>query len=218
MIVLSGKKRSGKDTAAAIMREEGMKTYALADPIKVALFGAFQNNRRHMTFDALNGIDTDREAVLPLDTNTIRLILVDAVMHEIHQMEIVDSVKVLNNVLPVIAEQMAPFSIRKFMQVFGTDIMCMNVSKKHWLAYTKDLSEDTVITDCRQPWEEEFFREKNSDFVFIEGAYPGFKESTDNHITELGLTPKDGDKVVINKDITEFTKEIKEYVRTRTTG
>lgn len=218
MIVLSGKKRSGKDTAAAIMREEGMKTYALADPIKVALFCAFKNNNRHMTFDALNGINTDREAVLPLDTNTIRLILVDAVMHEIHQMEIVDSVKVLNNVLPVIAEQMAPFSIRKFMQVFGTDIMCMNVSKKYWLAYTKDLSEDTVIIDCRQPWEEEFFREKNSDFVFIEGAYPGFKESTDNHITELGLTPKEGDKVVINKDINEFTKEIKEYVRTRTTG
>lgn len=210
MIVLSGKKRSGKDTVAGYMRDEGMKTYALADPIKEALLSAFRRNGIKMTMDALHGIGYDREQVLPLSTNQIRMILMDAVIYELRKKDLTadETAKCISDAYQVISTTMAPFSVRKFMQAFGTDIICFMISKNHWLDYTKDMS-DVVITDVRQPWEEEYFREKDATFIFVVGAYDGYKEPVDNHITERGLTPRDGDEILINTDLETLAKETK---------
>ncbi|QHJ78968.1 MAG: hypothetical protein [Caudoviricetes sp.] len=211
MICLSGKKRSGKDTAAAFMREMGFKTYALADPIKESLLRAFEMHNIEMTLDMLNGVDYDREIVLDLNTNQVRMILIDAVLHELSKQEICHEIyaKHLQSVYNVIKEQMAPFSVRKFMQVFGTDIMCNCVSNEHWLSYTKHMSDGVVITDVRQPWEEEYFRKRNSDFVFIIGKYKEYKETNDRHITERGLTPQENDILIENHTLEQLRKEIK---------
>lgn len=216
MIVLSGKKRSGKDTVAGFMREEGMKTYALADPIKEALFHAFRKSIYPglVTRAMLNGIDYDREQPMNLTMNEVRDILIEAVFYTFKDADLGPAMYVdcIDHIVEFILtiENPETFSIRKFMQTFGTDIMCNIVSNQHWLDLSKKKAPvDAVITDVRQPWEEEYFREQNATFVFVIGAYPGYVEPTDTHITEQGLTPQDGDEILINKDILTLAKETK---------
>lgn len=213
MIVLSGKKRSGKDTVAKFMRECGLETYALADPIKAALLYAFNKNKPYsMTNDMLYGIDYDRETILDFDNNAIRSILFDSVMFTLDEVNTdkLEKIKYIEKIVPFIREINGPFSVRKFMQVFGTDIMCNLVSNQHWLKLSEMKAPfDAIITDVRQPWEEEYFRNKNADFVFVVGKYEGYKESDDTHITELGLTPKENDHILVNKDLKKLAKDTK---------
>lgn len=215
MICLSGKKRSGKDTAASIMKEFGLKTYALADPIKRALFIAFKKSCYEgvVTMNMLNGIDYDREQSMLLTMNEVRDVLIEAVFYTLDDSEcsFSDKYESIDKVVDFILKIENPedFSIRKFMQVFGTDIMCHIVDNQHWLKLSNQKApEGAVITDLRQPWEETWFRERNAKFVFVVGAYPGYVESTDTHITEQGLIPKDGDTLIINKDLTQLRKDI----------
>lgn len=216
MIVLSGKKRSGKDTVATFMRNEGMKTYALADPIKDALFHGFKRSCYEdvMTRDMLNGIDYDREQSLNLTINEVRDILIEAVFYTFKDADVSEAMFIdcIDHVVSFLKniDNPSEFSVRKFMQTFGTDIMCRIVDLHHWLHLAeKKAPEGAVITDVRQPWEEEYYRDRNATFVFVIGAYPEYKEPTDTHITEQGLTPRDGDIILINKDLTELSKEIK---------
>lgn len=215
MICLSGKKRSGKDTAANFMKTHGYKTYALADPIKRALFTAFKKSCYEgvVTMNMLNGIDYDREQSMQLTIGEVRDVLIEAVFYTFKdagysydfQCSTLDKIVLMLNDI----ENPSEFSIRKFMQVFGTDIICNMVSQNHWLMLA-DLKApvDAIITDCRQPWEEKWYRDRNATFVFIEGAYSEYVESSDTHITELGLTPKDGDIVIKNVTLEQLKEDV----------
>lgn len=216
MIVLSGKKRSGKDTVAGFMRDAGMKTYALADPIKDALFHAFKRSMYEgvVTRAMLNGIDYDREQSLNMTVNEVRDVLIEAVFYTFKDAGLSDAMYVdcIEHITDFILDidNTEQFSIRKFMQTFGTDIMCNIVSNHHWLDLAeKKAPADAVITDVRQPWEEEYYRAKGATFVFVKGAYPGYVEPTDKHITEQGLTPRDGDIILVNEDLLTLAKETK---------
>lgn len=216
MIVLSGKKRSGKDTVAGFMRDEGLKTYALADPIKDALFHAFKKSMYEgvVTRAMLAGIDYDREQSMNMTINEVRDVLIEAVFYTFKDAGLSSAMYVdcIDHIVEFLLsiEHSHEYSIRKFMQTFGTDIMCRIVSDTHWLDLAeKKAPADAVITDVRQPWEEEYYRNKGATFVFVKGEYPGYVEPTDTHITEQGLTPRDNDIVLINKDILTLAKDTK---------
>lgn len=215
MICLSGKKRSGKDTAAKFMIEHGFKTYALANPIKWALHFAFKEESIDITMNQLNGVNGhNREESLGLTLNQIRAVLIEAFFYTMHDSDytLLEIAKHTDKVVKFLEDIDNPeeFSIRKFMQVFGTDIMCLLVSDQHWLNLSEKYApKNAVITDIRQPWEEKYFRDRNATFVFIKGAYPEYVESTDPHITEQGLTPQENDIVIINNELDTLSKEIK---------
>lgn len=213
MYVISGKKRSGKDTVAKIMQEQGYKTYALASPIKEALLYAFNMNGVEITRNQINGIDYDREKSLELDYNTGMSVLIDAVSYVFKDQHSSFTSKCFDKISEFVSDiNFENFSIRKFMQCFGTDIMCRLVDEKIWLnkaEYFCHGKSKVVITDCRQPWEEDFFRKMNAKFIFVKGEYTGYVESTDPHITEQGLSPKEGDIFLINKDLNQLSKDVK---------
>lgn len=214
MIVISGKKRSGKDTVANIMKQHGLECYALADPIKRALLHAFNRIKPYsMTNDMLYGINYDREQILDISINEVKLILMEAVIYTLDDLgyqqferlnHIVNASDFINNIKEY------NFSVREFMKVFGTDIICNIVSNQHWLNLCElNAPFNAVITDVRQPWEEEYFRNKNAEFVFVIGKYENYKETVDTHITELGLTPKENDHVIYNVTLEKLNKDVK---------
>lgn len=214
MIVLSGKKRSGKDTVAHMLKLQGFKTYALADPIKDALYHGFKRSiyTGIITRDMLNGLDDyDREQSLHLTINEVRDVLIEAVFYTFEDAGFSASyyIDCLDSIVEFLQKLDNPteFSIRKFMQTLGTDIVCNIISDQHWLNLAeKKAPDNAVITDVRQPWEETYYRNKNATFVFVTGAYAGYVKPTDKHITERGLTPRPHDIVIIN-DTFEHVKE-----------
>lgn len=219
MIVISGKKRSGKDTVANFIAEAGYRKFSLAAPIKEILLKAFRANGVTMTEDMLNGIDYDRETVMLLTRERSYTILMDAyniamTMYTSKRYGDQFDYLIKSTVKSKVYDSSYgdTMSVRKFMQFFGTDMMCQIVSKYFWINYATDIGygqSGDVLVDCRQPWEEEYYRNKDATFIFVKGAYSGYIEPTDNHITEQGLTPRDGDIILVNENILTLAKETK---------
>lgn len=214
MICISGKKRSGKDTAANFFRSYGgYKTVGLADKIKDCLCEAFIKNDVYFDRKYFDGIDFDRERPLNFGIRLNQQILLDAVFIALDEYGTPESENLLDykveKAIKIISNMNENLSIRRFMQFFGTDIMCMIFDLKFWLLNTK-FNRKSIVTDIRQPWENDFFRSQNVPFIFIIGAYDGYVDDTkDAHITERGLIPEKNDIIVYNKDKKLLREEIK---------
>ncbi|ASU00204.1 dNMP kinase [Aeromonas phage AS-zj] len=95
------------------------------------------------------------------------------------------------------------WSIRRLMQVLGTDLV-VNVRRDYWLECIPDDGKDIIITDVRQAHEMQFCRDNGAKVIFI--CKTGIV-STDSHITERGLEPSASDIIVFNDGTLEALKK-----------
>lgn len=210
--VICGKKRVGKDTSADILRSYDIEPIALADKIKNVLTSSSVEVDRdmyirdnfwlHRMF-----VSGDREKPLPISNDGVAQLFELAYSQVKHMTYVGDS----NHQFDRLVEQhvnrnVEPWTIRRLMQVFGTDIMCA-IDNRIWVMYAfrRILSEDGndfVITDCRQEHEQKMLRKFGAKFIFIN------KDTglVDNHSTEQGLIPQPDDVIVDNNGTIEQLK------------
>lgn len=222
--VISGKKRSGKDTVAKFIREiigdHNTVTYALADPIKQALFVGFTKasirnplNREMITLQDIEGTTGFDRDNLDLKVSHYQLITSLRCAWEFivtlkPSLGVYD--KDVNHYIELYTEEhQEPWTIRRFMQTFGTDI-CVNANEMIWMKFMMDkyidaYSDDRtfIITDCRQEHEMRFLRTLNSNFWFIVRE----KSLHDSHITEKGLQSSENDVIIHNDETLEDLKQ-----------
>lgn len=208
--VICGKKRVGKDTAATILESHGIVPVALADKLKGVLTissDGVDNDmyiRNNFHTDRMFNVG-DREKPLPISNDgVVRLFEIayqkvkgisyfsDTGQHYFDRL-----------VEKYVNRNVEPWTIRRLMQTFGTDIIC-EIDNKIWVMYAlrRILGEDGndfVITDCRQPHEQAMFRKFGAKFIFIN------KDTglVDNHSTEQGLIPQPDDVIVDNNGTIE---------------
>lgn len=218
LVAISAKKRCGKDTAAQFIIEQLgndiAKSYALADPIKRALyFGLLKTTTiNHVTgklytYPELNGENGfDREMNMLISDSIVIQILKEAWNYTCDRNSSVKKLK-MNGVLRihefVHKNPNQPWSIRRLMQTFGTDIG-VHVDKVIWMRFMSEVYIEAIrdnitliITDCRQDHEMDMMRSMGAKVIHIDR--PGYSDtSSDCHITEKGLNRNINDIVIVN--------------------
>lgn len=216
LYTIVGKKRSGKDTVSSFIADEtNAIMYALAEPIKKALYqGLYFNVRKKyggsaFTFEDVNGeTDYDRESVIDIPDRIAYMVMKDSLSYlkNIH----ISFTKYENTYALALVSYFdkkenldKPWSIRRFMQTLGTDV-CVNVDTMIWMRIAIDkylsasiIGRDFIVTDCRQDHEINTLRKLNSKIVHV--CRPDLVFSKiDGHITEKGLPVLGKDIVIIN--------------------
>lgn len=210
IFVLCGKKRTGKDSVAEILKETGQfDSYAFADHLKSFLeqaglesgVSAFINFRDDRVF-----WEGDREKPL-LASNAEVMKLFDSaisfMVREGHIDELTAHRHAASNEIPYKIYNNTEFwTIRRLMQLFGTDIVCNTIGDNFWVKLTMDTilsnpenhHEHVLITDCRQPHEYKYMKRLGAKFIFLE-RNTGIE---DDHSTEKGLIPSEDDIIIDN--------------------
>lgn len=201
IIGIHGKKRSGKDTCANIIRKyKGYDIYSLANPIKEAISYATK-----FTMDEMNGITVDRENTfieVNLEQLKNMLYYLNKNYEPLTLCELIDAIQIINNIKDY------KFSIRKLMQFIGTDLM-VSVRKTYWLSNLSNLNKSIIISDIRQEHEIEFIR-KYGEMIFINKN----TNMVDDHVTERGLIPIDGEIIIDNNGtISDLEQQIKNILK-----
>lgn len=212
--VICGKKRVGKDTAAGILRSRDIRPVALADKLKNVLESASLSSNDD--FIRTNFIDKemfwkgDREKPLPISNASVEELFEQAFCACEHMIFNYGNLSYNRNVFDILLSEHVKknteaWSMRRLMQVFGTDIMC-GIDESIWVMFALQkiirLSCDVVITDCRQKHEQQMLSQLGGKFIFIN------KDTglVDNHSTEQGLIPQPDDVIVDNNGTFENLK------------
>lgn len=216
LYVICGKKRSGKTEAGNIILDNvDMDVMALGNYVKRVLeeVGTKHKFREKGTFwtgDRDNGaLLLNNEDVYDLFADGVKLI------EKRGYGEIVHDIKRLN-IVREIRKNEIPWTSRRLMQMFATDLVCNCISPTVWTRMLlSDLlingeSVDTLITDCRQEHEYKYFRSLGAKFIFIERD----TGLNDPHSTEQGLTPQPGDVVILNNGtLDELKSQILKHIK-----
>lgn len=218
LLVISGKKRSGKDTSADyLMNKYDSTKYQLAGPIKEALAYSYNHiSIRHNRYiknslihpilkdDDWGGTGVDRELDLELDKESqfdIFMCALDYLSTEFLELNYdAETVKqfVINN-----NESM---SMRRFMQALGTDLVVNKFDRMYWmklfaLSYTEAFGNDKelfVVPDVRQTFEIGLLRAMGATVVHVVRPEQTNEPITDKHITEAGLLVAENDIMILN--------------------
>lgn len=198
---ICGKKRTGKDTATQFVLDDyrNVEAFALADEIKsILLDGMKESGNRYLRkLTKTNPFYTgDREAPL-LMSNEDALKVFDFGVKRLEKrgywLGAVDTA-----VYETCGSNTQPWTIRRLMQVFGTDIVCnhndivwVDIVLKKMLRSDKD---NFIITDVRQKHEYKYLSKFGAKFVFIERE----TGEDDSHSTEKGLNPQPNDIIILN--------------------
>lgn len=201
IVAFCGKKRCGKDTAADVLEKHfNIERCALAQPIKDLIV---KNSNSLITMDMMNGVDYDREQFIGISAIDVRDIIIGALgdLYEEGRLEfnVSTSFKTGKAIGSIKAKD---WTVRKMMQVLGTDIVCNIFGNNIWLdiaqdKYNQSTADIFLITDCRQPWEYKHFKERGATFIHIE-KIGGKEAKKDEHSSENGLTPQEGDVTIQN--------------------
>jgi hypothetical protein len=187
LITLVGKKRHGKDTVADYFSNTyGYTKYALANPIKCHLMEEFG-----FTADQVNGINFDREKYLGIPGSAVS----NRFKKILNKLEYYASVP---NIDWTFIEEDNNWSVRKLLQILGTEIGVVQVDKLIWMhpmVERYNNGENLIISDCRQEHEINLCRKFGSKVIHIINP---FIINDDTHITERGLPILDGDFVIEN--------------------
>lgn len=228
LLVISAKKRCGKDETAnrikTFLGEDKIVTYALAEPIKQALmFGLTRADvrnpltRERLTYLDVNGeTEFDRESDLEISHYQLITTLMSAweMVASSYQYELEHLTSEVERLIEAYTNECnEPWTIRRFMQVFGTDI-CVAADTMVWMKFmcptymdAIELDKTVIITDCRQPHEMKALRAMGATFIFVNRK--GYSDvETDSHITEKGLQPEPNDIIVDNDGNLEDLDEI----------
>lgn len=208
---ICGKKRTGKDTAAKFLTEkyDDVVSIALADEIKRILLRAmvFSGNTALEKLSETNPFYTgDREAPLLMSNY-------DADKMFTYGISVLEkqgfSLSAKEQIWNAITENQTPWTIRRLMQTFGTDIVCAS-DPVVWteIVMRKILRSPKthfIITDVRQQHEYKYLSKFGAKFVFIQRD----TGEDDSHSTEKGLTPDYKDYIILNNGtIPEFEQVV----------
>jgi len=205
---LSAKARCGKDTAATHL----MKT--IPNSISYALAAGFKESIAKHFSDYMSRADVFGDGV---DRNNF-IIYIDSTDFEESTHKVFADFGYDLNKFPQIDLTRYDFNgwtIRRLMQVIGTDIGVNQIDSHIWLKeFESDLFrlkliyDNVVVTDCRQPHEIEFLRGLNSTVIHIQRK----TGLSDSHITERGLEPVDGEFVIDNNSTLKALYEQLDWV------
>lgn len=226
LVAVVGKKRSGKDTVCEMIRKQYESiTYALADPIKKVLAHCYIECNLHRESGVqlcLNDFyEGNREApVLLSNKNVLDLMYKSVIRLKIHyglscklgmhdDMTICEKVVMKNN---------EPWSIRRFMQVLGTDIVVNHYDTEFWNrcmlnayldARLTTLIKYFIVSDVRQYHEMSLMRDMKAKIVHINRINKDTTNSVDEHITEKGIEPIEGEFIIENDaTLVELNKKV----------
>lgn len=226
IIGISGKKRSGKDTVANMLEHhlgcENVNIIAFASPIKECLLYALSSQtgerltkeKRRFTMDDLNGIGYDRETFFNgdyTDTDVYRILL-NALFYADVKFKFDETI--VNNLVLLcsIYSQTENLSIRRLMQIIGTDIV-VTAQQDYWVysAMSRMKSDrHNIFTDVRQQHEMDALRKLDAKIIFVQRLNTN---TNDTHITEIGLQPLDSDVIIDNNETLEhLQQQIKELL------
>lgn len=212
---ICGKKRTGKDTVANIIIDthRNVRSIALADEIKAILKRNLETsgNAALISLARTNPFYTgDREAHLVMSNEDAQTIFTRGVKQLNERGFFLGGVESI--IWRICEENRKPWTIRRLMQVFGTDIVC-ETNDSVWTEILlrkilKSPEDHFIITDVRQPHEYKYLSKFGVKYVFIERDTNG---EEDSHPTENGLTPRESDTVLINNGtIAELTRDVLE--------
>ncbi|AAX78720.1 gp1 dNMP kinase [Escherichia phage RB43] len=199
---ICGKKRTGKDTATQFVLDDyqNVEAFALADEIKSILSDGMKEsgNRYLRELTKTNPFYTgDREAPL-LMSNEDALKVFDFGVKRLEKrgywLGAVDTA-----VYEICRTNTQPWTIRRLMQVFGTDIVCnhndivwVDIVLKKMLRSDKD---NFIITDVRQKHEYKIPEQVRGLSSYSSNEKTG---EDDSHSTEKGLNPQPTDIIILN--------------------
>lgn len=193
IITLSAKARCGKDTAAdhILKTIPNSVSYALAAAFKESIAKHFS---AYMSREDVFGTGVDRNSfIIYIDTPDFEEGVYNVFADFGYDLNKYD--------IDLTRYDFNGWTIRRLMQVIGTDIGVNKIDSHIWLkVFEADLfrmgqfHDTVVVTDCRQPHEIEFLRNLGSTVIHIH-RNTGL---SDSHITERGLEPIDGEFVIDN--------------------
>lgn len=198
MIVLSAKKRHGKDTVADYIcaTRSCYSKYALATPFKEALI-TFSNGL--ITRKMIMGDGYDRERPFFMNGGHVKEMFISILNHLGYY-----AARYTVDWEPISSKHL--WSVRELMQTIGTDIGCNQVDKYIWMHAFVRAKQQTpnklIVTDCRQQHEVDMMRKLRCQVIHIVNP---LLPNTDEHITEQGLTIQSKDKVIYNVFDTSWT-------------
>lgn len=212
---ICGKKRVGKDTVAGIVEEHSdVISIALADEIKYLLenCGELHSNRIIRQFKKNRSYwEGNREATLVINNNDV-VELFRCAVDRLEKLGFNTGEVSFNEV----RENTIPWTIRRIMQTFGTDIVCNQIGKDVWisLAFRKIFSspryyQHILIKDVRQIHEAKYLRMMGAKLIHVQ------RDSSyeDSHSTEQGVPVETNDIVVINNGtLTELKNSVLEII------
>lgn len=210
LIFVVGKKRSGKDTVSDYIttKHKGTK-YQLAGPIKQTLYHCSRHLEDSLGFrlsldDWMGEGRVDREQVLLLSNREAADFLTNCVNH----LKVRYNLRMLSEaswvVEKVVLNNNEPWSMRRFMQTLGTDIVCNQLDRMFWLklfgnVYIDQFEETDyfVVPDTRQDHELSCARAMGATVIHVVRPEQEAVQQ-DTHITEAGLPIRNGDIVIMN--------------------
>lgn len=198
---ICGKKRTGKDTVAQFVLDDyqNVEAIALADEIKsilrrgMSLSGDRYLRELSKTNPFYSG---DREAPLLMSNEGARILFANGIESLTKRGYGLGNADIV--AYEICQTNKQPWTIRRLMQVFGTDIVC-NENDYVWtdIVLKKMLKSDKdnfIITDVRQKHEYKYLSKFGAKFVFIERE----TGEDDSHSTEKGLKPQPNDIIILN--------------------
>lgn len=228
IICVVGKKRSGKDTSAGIIQElvPNSKSIAFADSPKNILCNAYQLTRTEsktgifININHFYGTDNDgngynREEAINMTNRDAWTIFNKAISIAISEYRLKHNGISTDDIEKEILASKEAWTIRRFMQIFGTDIVVDKYDKMFWCKLLMNqiidnLNKDMIIvTDVRQQHEIDFMRTIGATILFIERD----TNIVDNHITEQGLKRLENEPLIENNGSLDDLKiKLKEVV------
>nr|YP_007235977.1 deoxynucleoside monophosphate kinase [Yersinia phage phiR1-RT]CCI88718.1 deoxynucleotide monophosphate kinase \ len=216
LLVISGIKRSGKDTSADYLAKKySAEKYQLAGPIKEALTYSYNHiSIRHNRYIKNSliypilyerdwvGEGINREIDLELDLETQFDIFMCAL--DYLSTEFLDLYYDAETVRQFVINNNEPMSIRRFMQALGTDLVVNEFDRMYWMKLFAlkhieafgDNKQVFIIPDVRQVHEIDYLRAMGATVIHV--VRPGETENKDKHITEAGLLVKENDIMILN--------------------
>lgn len=234
LVVIVGRKRSGKDTAANIISEVyDSELYQLALPIKLALAFAYsklnlsRSSGVNLSFTDFDGEGIDREQPIIISNREAYDLMCESLKYlRIYynlsrQTPLIegDAIGFDSIAENVTLSNTQPWSIRRMMQILGTDIVVNRIDYDFWnrcmmTAYFNvrpKIKDVFLVKDIRQPHELSLARDLGATIIFIERG--DINKNIDTHITEAGLEPEATDIIIKNDGtIEELSEKLKEVI------
>lgn len=205
IIAFSGRKFSGKDTAAeGLIRSYGFKRIGLADRLKDICSDVFNVPRQHMDDPTMKeALFNVPISIGPIHVDTLlRTLARDGYEFEFYNTYELICKKFMGKILT---------SIRDMLQTVGTDICRSYIKDDIWLCYIKDYVKNTgaplVITDARFENERAYLKSLGAVLILVKRDGLKLEES---HISENQLgKDEDYDVIVYNNGtITALQSEL----------
>lgn len=212
------------------------KDYALADPIKDTLQEAYETlnlNKssgvtiKRMFWDGKKDYSTDydRNSPIMLSNRNVHELIMKAIslimQHRIspqvkndHSGKPVSKIN-YDRIAGMIMSNDKPWTIRRLMQTFGTDVVVNMIDKEYWNRrmfdeYLKTESKYFLVSDIRQKHEIDLMRALGA--VVVHTIRDDTGEPEDDHITEKGIEPLKGEFIFENNGtLEEFLIKIEKF-------